>query len=81
MPAVARHQPLVSIGIPAYRSEAFIAATIRSALCQKVNDIEIIVSNDGAHPTPALDSFRDHPQIRILTPPVRLGWWATVVLC
>jgi glycosyltransferase involved in cell wall biosynthesis len=76
MPAVARHQPLVSIGIPAYRSEAFIAATIRSALCQTVSDIEIIVSNDGAHPTPALDSFRDHPQIRILTPPVRLGWVA-----
>ena len=74
MPAVTRHQPLVSICIPAYRCEAFISATIHSALGQTVDDIEIIVSNDGCHPPPALEAFRDHPQVRILTPPVRLGW-------
>lgn len=76
MPAVTRHQPLVSICIPAYRSEAFIAATVRSALNQTVDDIEIIISNDGGHPTPALDAFREHPQIRIHTPPAQLGWVA-----
>lgn len=74
MPAVARHQPLVSICIPAYRCEAFIASTIRSALGQTVDDIEIIISNDGGYPAPALEAFRDHPQIRMLTPSVRLGW-------
>lgn len=76
MLAVARHRPLVSICIPTFRSEAFIGATVRSALGQTVDDIEIIISNDGGHPTPTLDAFCKHPRIHIHSPPMRLGWVA-----
>lgn len=67
-------QPLVSICLPIYRSEAFIRDTLLSALGQTVRDVEIVISNDGAHPTPALDEFRGRSRIRILEPRDRLGW-------
>lgn len=40
--------PLVSIVIPLYNAEQFIAATIESALQQTYNHIEIIVVDDGS---------------------------------
>ena len=46
---------LVSILIPAYNSERFVAETLRSALAQTVEDKEIIVIDDGsADGTPAV---------------------------
>jgi glycosyltransferase involved in cell wall biosynthesis len=41
-------QPLVSILIPAYNAEAFIADTLRSALSQSWSNREIIVVDDGS---------------------------------
>jgi len=40
--------PLVSVCIPAYRAEAFIGDTIRSALAQTIDDIEVIVVDDAS---------------------------------
>lgn len=40
--------PLVSVIIPAYRSETFIEETIRSVLGQSIDDLEIIVVDDGS---------------------------------
>ncbi len=69
-----KKNPLVSVCIPAFQSQAFIDSAIYSALAQTVNDIEIIVSNDEGHPTPALDPFRDNPRLRIYEQSRRLGW-------
>lgn len=41
-------QPLVSIIIPCYNAEAFIAAAIQSALDQTYASVEVIVINDGS---------------------------------
>lgn len=74
MAAVLKRPPLVSICVPAYKSQDFILGTLNSALGQTVRDVEIIVSNDGAHRTPALDQFRGSRSIRIYQQPLRLGW-------
>ncbi|TLP48159.1 glycosyltransferase family 2 protein [Cohaesibacter sp. CAU 1516] len=71
-----RPRPLVSICIPAYDAQPFIARVLESALSQSVDDIEIIVSNDGALPTPDLQSYRKHPKIRVINQRKRLGWVA-----
>ncbi|MEG4271228.1 MULTISPECIES: glycosyltransferase [unclassified Microcoleus] len=41
-------QPKVSICIPTYNGEAFIAETIKSALAQTYPNIELIISDDGS---------------------------------
>jgi len=74
MTVIIHRRPLVSICVPAYRSQDFIQDTIEAALGQTVRDIEIIVSNDSAHPTPALDQFIGHGSITIHQQPQRLGW-------
>lgn len=40
--------PLVSVIIPAYNAEPFIAETVESALAQTLQDIEVIVVDDGS---------------------------------
>lgn len=40
--------PIVSIIIPAYNAEEFIAETLESALAQTLKDIEVIVIDDGS---------------------------------
>lgn len=74
MTAALQRRPLVSICVPAYKSQDFVFHTLNSACGQTVSDIEIIVSNDGAHRTPALDRFRGMRNIRIYQQPQRLGW-------
>lgn len=74
MPAVHRPQPLVSICIPAFRSQRFIADVLDHALGQTVQDIEIVVSNDDASDIPDLDLYRDHPKVTVHDQPRRLGW-------
>ena len=71
-----RRRPLVSICLPIWRSEAFVGETLRSALAQTVRDVELVISNDGASPTPALDAFRERRNVRIYEPRERLGWVA-----
>ncbi|WP_319532674.1 glycosyltransferase family 2 protein [uncultured Cohaesibacter sp.] len=69
-----KRRPLVSICVPAYYSQAFIASVLDSALAQTVTDIEIIVSNDGGIATPDLEPYRMHPNIRVIDQRRRLGW-------
>jgi len=45
---VARHDPLVSVLIPAYNVAPFLGATIQSALAQTWPQVEVIVVDDGS---------------------------------
>lgn len=45
-------RPLVSIIIPYYMQQAYIAETVRSALAQTYSHVEVIVVDDGS-PVPA----------------------------
>jgi glycosyltransferase involved in cell wall biosynthesis len=42
-------RPLVSVVIPAYDAEAYLAATIESVLAQTYRPIEVLVIDDGSH--------------------------------
>lgn len=42
------HSPLISVIIPAYNHEKFIGAAIDSVLGQTIDDLELIVINDGS---------------------------------
>ena len=43
-----QHLPLVSIGIPVYNGEAYLAQAVLSATSQTVEDIEIIISDNAS---------------------------------
>jgi glycosyltransferase involved in cell wall biosynthesis len=45
---IEEHTPLVSIIVPCYNSEKFLAATLDSLVKQQLQDIEIILVNDGS---------------------------------
>ncbi|MEM9144898.1 MAG: glycosyltransferase family 2 protein [Pseudomonadota bacterium] len=66
--------PKVSVCIPAYRCEAFIAATLESVFDQTLTEVEVIVSNDGGAASPTLERLHAAGRIRLLEPPERLGW-------
>ena len=58
--------PTVSVIIPAYNAEPFIAETVKSALAQTFTDLEVIVVDDGSSDRTAarLENFGE--QIRVL---------------
>ena len=47
-PAAAPSRPLVSIGVPAYNAERFIACALDSLLGQTLTDLELIISDNGS---------------------------------
>ena len=63
--------PLVSVIIPAYNAEKFIAATIRSALEQSWQALEVVVVNDGStdHTADVIRSFGSDPRLRYIEQP------------
>src|SRR4051794_27811047 len=42
------NQPRVSIGLPVYNGEKYLAAAIESALRQTFGDLELIISDNGS---------------------------------
>lgn len=68
-PEAASHQvkpvPLVSVIIPAYNAEKYIAETLESALAQTLQDIEIIVVDDGSKDATA-SVVQGFPQVRCI---------------
>ncbi|WP_443750142.1 glycosyltransferase family 2 protein [Asticcacaulis solisilvae] len=65
-------KPSVSVIIPAYNAEAFVAATLKSAQAQTLRDIEILVVDDGSTDTTAdiVRAFAEADnRIRLITKP------------
>jgi glycosyltransferase involved in cell wall biosynthesis len=57
--------PVVSVVIPVYRSERYVAATLRSVLAQTFTDFEVIVVDDGSPDRSiAICKAFDDPRIR-----------------
>ena len=60
--------PTVSVVIPAYNVEKFIALSLRSVLAQTFTDFEVLVVNDGSTDgTVAVAATFDDPRVRIVT--------------
>lgn len=68
--------PLVSIVIPTYNGERYVAAAVASAQAQTYPNIEILVSDDGSHDATA-DILRamaaDDQRIRVIAHPENIG--------
>jgi hypothetical protein len=71
--------PLLSIVMPTYNGEKFIAFALESVRAQEVDDLELIVVDDGSsdRTLEIVRCFSQHLPIRILTP-VRSGNWVAV---
>jgi GT2 family glycosyltransferase len=74
--AAARPVPLVSIGVPAYNAERFLARTLDSLLSQTLTDLELIVSDnastDGTQAIGEAYARRD-PRVRYIRQPRNIG--------
>jgi glycosyltransferase involved in cell wall biosynthesis len=78
-------QPLVSVCIPSYNSEEFIATTLESVLRQKFVDFEIVITDDKStdRTVPIIKGFND-PRIRLIENEQNLGLvrnWNKVLSC
>lgn len=60
-------KPKVSVIIPAYNSEKYIAETLRSALAQTYRDYEIVVVDDGSSDGTLRVAKSFEPQVKVLT--------------
>lgn len=60
-------RPLITVGIPTYNSERFIALAIKSVLNQSFTDFELIITDDGSTDT-TLEIVRsfDDPRIMVI---------------
>jgi teichuronic acid biosynthesis glycosyltransferase TuaG len=68
--------PLVSVVVPAYRCEATIEQSVRSALCGTVTDVEVVVVNDASDDgtAAALDALAaSDARVRVITLPSNGG--------
>lgn len=59
-------EPLISVVIPCYNAERWIAATLRSVLSQDWENLEVIVVDDGSADDSASLIERDFPQVKLL---------------
>ena len=68
--------PAVTVGVPVYRGERFVAETLRSLQAQTFGDFAALLSLDGPQPAAeaACRPFLDDPRFTLVTQPRRLGW-------
>jgi glycosyltransferase involved in cell wall biosynthesis len=66
----------VTIGVPVYRGERFLAETLGSIQHQTHRDFEVVISLDGPQPEAEeiCRPFLRDPRFRLVTQPERLGW-------
>ncbi|OON59510.1 hypothetical protein B0920_24360 [Massilia sp. KIM] len=58
--------PLVSVVIPCYNAERYIAATLRSVLAQELADMEVIVVDDGSRDGSVALVRAQFPEVRVI---------------
>jgi len=69
-----KQNPLISVIIPVYNGERYLAEAIESALAQTWEPIEIVIVDDGSTDGSA-DFLRGHfPQVTVLALPENLGF-------
>jgi glycosyltransferase involved in cell wall biosynthesis len=61
-----QRDPVISVVIPCYNAERWIAATLRSVLNQDWEKLEVIVVDDGSADASAGVVERDFPQVKLL---------------
>lgn len=67
MPAPAAvTEPAISVVIPCFNAERFVAATLRSVLGQGVQGLEVIVVDDGSSDASAAVVATSFPQVRLI---------------
>jgi glycosyltransferase involved in cell wall biosynthesis len=68
----------VTLGVPAYRGERFIAETLASVQRQTHHDLHVLVSVDGPDPATeeACRPFLDDPRFQLVVQPANRGWVA-----
>lgn len=68
--------PAVTVGVPVYRGERFVADTLRSLQAQTFDDFAAVLSLDGPQPAAeaACRPFLEDPRFHLVTQPRRLGW-------
>lgn len=79
------NDPRVSVGIPVYNGEAYLAEAIQSVKAQTLGDLEIVISDNGsadASADIATQFAAEDPRIRVVRQPVNRGaaWNYTEVL-
>ena len=66
----------VTIGVPVYRGERFVAEAVDTVLAQTYDDWDVVFSVDG--PDPGSEAvcrrYLDDPRFRLVVQPERLGW-------
>ena len=67
--------PRVSIVVPAYNNEAYIAETMRSVLAQTFGDFEVVVADHSStdRTQELLEPFTEDPRVRLLDTPAGGG--------
>ena len=68
--------PVVVVGVPVWRSAAFVDETLRSVLAQDGVALRVIISVDGADEASAAacEPFLRDPRVKLMVQPSRLGW-------
>jgi GT2 family glycosyltransferase len=69
-------QPRVTIGVPVYHGEAFVAEALESIQNQSYREFEAIISMDGPDPVceEICRQFLGDSRFRLVVQPERLGW-------
>jgi glycosyltransferase involved in cell wall biosynthesis len=80
-----RSQPRISVCIPSYNSEEFIATTLESVLSQTFTDFEVVIADDKSNDRTIsiIKTFND-PRIRLIENQQNLGLgenWNKVLSC
>jgi glycosyltransferase involved in cell wall biosynthesis len=67
--------PRVSVVVPAYNNEAYIAETMRSVLAQSFGDFEVVVADHSStdRTRELLEPFAEDPRVRLLDTPAGGG--------
>ncbi len=70
---------LITVVMPVYNGELYVAEAIRSILAQSVDDFELVVIDDGSKDR-TLDVIRSHgdPRLRLLVNPINAGVTASL---